>query len=131
MTDKTKTISVRLPVETADELEETLKNQGLTLRKMLTGIAKGENFAPKDGVYTQFDGEIARDIEGMAKCFGMTLEEMMEGVCEGLTYGSLTVMDGRVVGIPDVNLETLYDKCHEVNVDPQDAIDRLVKEMER
>ena len=129
MTDKTKTISVRMPVETAEELEKTLKNQGITLRKLLTGIANGENFTPKDGVYTQFDEEMVRDIEGMAKCFNLTMAEMMEGVCEGLNCGSLTVLDGRVVGIPDLDLESLYDACHEANIDPQKAIDRLVKEI--
>lgn len=142
MTDKTKTISVRLPVETVDELEKTLKKQGITLRNLLTGMANGEinaeNFIPEDssalsdGVYTQYvplDEEIVRDIEKMAKCFGMTLEEMMEGVCEGLNCGSLTVLDGRVAGIPEIDLERLYEACHEANIDPQEAIDKLVKDM--
>ena len=65
----------------------------------------------------------------MASFFGTDTDGLLNGIYEGLNDGTLTFRDGKVVGDTGLELDRLYDICHDMNVDPQEAIDKLVKEM--
>lgn len=69
------------------------------------------------------------EIDSMAKFFGMTGGEMLKGVCEGLTDGNLTVENGKVVGVPEIDLDNLKEACHERGIGMQEAIDKTVKSL--
>ena len=69
------------------------------------------------------------EIDSMAKFFGMTGGDLLKGVCDGLMDGHLTVENGKVVGVPEVNLEKLEEACHERGIGMQEAIDKTVKNL--
>lgn len=69
------------------------------------------------------------EIDSMAKFFGMDGGELLKGVCDGLMDGNLTVENGKVVGVPEVNLEKLEEACHERGIGMQEAIDKTVKNL--
>lgn len=69
------------------------------------------------------------EIDSMAKFFKMDGRELLKGVCDGLMDGNLTVENGKVVGVPEVNLEKLEEACHERGIGMQEAIDKTVKNL--
>ena len=67
----------------------------------------------------------------MAVFWGITGSELLKGVYAGLEDGNLSYENGKVVGIPEVDLENLYDVCHERGIEPQEAINKLVLTMRK
>ena len=149
MTDKTKTISVRLPNETAEEFEKWLKDQGLTAREFITGVVNGEIDGSKDGGYRKsrgldsvntekqpkteskyrIDEEILDDLATMKNFIGGSVNEMIRLFAEGLNVGSIIYENGKLQGVSDIYLGDFKEKCRELNVDPQKALDKWVKDM--
>lgn len=131
---KTRTRTVRISNESADYFEK------LPLNKVIEGVYTlifekkivfdGENLkiSEKSGLTPNKDLE---EIESMAKFFGMDVGELLKGVCDGLMDGNLTVENGKVVGVPEVNLEKLEEACHERGIGMQEAIDKLVLTMKK
>ena len=71
------------------------------------------------------------EIDSMAKFFGMDGGELLKGVCAGLMDGNLTVENGKVVGIPEVNLDNFKEACHEKGIDLQKALDKATQSIRR
>lgn len=129
---KTRTRTVRISNESADYFEK------LPLNKVIEGVYTlisekkatfdGENLkiSEKSGLTPNKDLE---EIESMAKFFGMDGGELLKGVCEGLMDGNLTVENGKVVGVPKINLDNLEEACHERGIGMQEAIDKTVKSL--
>lgn len=69
------------------------------------------------------------EIDSMAKFFGMDVGDLLKGVCAGLMDGNLTVENGKVVGVPEIDLENLKEACHERGIGMQEAIDKTVKNL--
>ena len=97
----------------------------LSGEKVDRGVNPQKN-SEKSGLTPNKDLE---EIESMAKFFGMTGGEMLKGVCEGLMDGNLTVENGKVVGVPEIDLENLKEACHERGIGMQEAIDKTVKSL--
>ena len=122
MTDKTKTISVRLPLETVEEIEEKLKKEGITLRQMLTEYPK---LRGSKSVNTAKIG-ISHNLEQMLFLMGYTVEEGLKILEKSLEDGVLEVKDGRFTGQTEIDLNEFYDVCHEKNIRPEDAIKKCI-----
>lgn len=69
------------------------------------------------------------EIDSMAKFFGMNGVDLLKGVCDGLMDGNLTVENGKVVGVPEIDLVNLKEACHERGIGMQEAIDKTVKNL--
>ncbi len=129
---KTRTRTVRISNESADYFEK------LPLNKVIEGVYTlisekkatfdGENLkiSEKSGLTPNKDLE---EIESMAKYFGMSTEEVLKGIYNGLNDGYLTVEDGKIVGLPEVDLDNLKEACHERGIGMQEAIDKTVKNL--
>ncbi len=70
-----------------------------------------------------------KEVESMAKFFGMDVGDLLKGVCAGLMDGNLTVENGKVVGVPEIDLDNLKEACHERGIGMQEAIDKTVKNL--
>lgn len=140
MTDKTKIVSVRLPVETVEEIEKRLKAEGFTLREMLTEYSvntthrgnnekssepEGVNTTEGEGVNT-YDMADYENLRQMGCFLGYTPKEMVHLMADGLENGTVTIRDGKIVGQTDLNLDALEEVCHEKGLDLQKAIDKAV-----
>jgi hypothetical protein len=71
------------------------------------------------------------EVESMANFFGFSLDEFLKMVCEGLTEGVLTIEKGKIVGIPDLDLENFKEACHEMGADPQKVLDKATQGVRR
>ena len=131
---KTRTRTVRISNESADYFEKMPLNKVIesvyTLISEKKAVFDGETLKilQKSGLKPNED---LKEIESMANFFGLSTEELLKGMCAGLMDGNLTVENGKVVGIPELELENLYDVCHERGIEPQEAIDKLVLNMRK
>lgn len=71
------------------------------------------------------------EIESMAVFWGISADELLKGVYAGLEDGNLTYEGRKIVGVPELELENLYDVCHERGIEPQTAINKLVTDMRK
>lgn len=151
MTDKTRTMSVRIPNEVASEFEEWLKNEGYTLRELITGVVEGrvtldgpkneisdgksQKIRGLNGVNTKkppkydISEAVLDDLATMKDFAGGSVEEMIRRFDVALNEGSIIYEDGRFMGMPDIYLGDFKEKCREYNLDPQTVLDKWVKEM--
>ena len=129
--------SVRIDNDKLAELEGRLGNKTINawlneqIECYLSGGKGNEGVNPqkkseKSGLTPNKDLE---EIDSMAKFFGMDGGELLKGVCAGLMDGNLTVENGKVVGVPEVNLENLEEACHDRGIGMQEAIDKTVKNL--
>lgn len=72
-----------------------------------------------------------KEVESMANFFGLTLNEMLSKICEGLTDGTLTIENGKIVGTPDLELENFKEACHDMGVEPQKILDKAAQGVRR
>lgn len=132
MTDKTVTISARIPVETAEELKKKLKKGGKTLRDVICEYAEkggvGKN-KPADGVNTVFDEETVQEILSMADFFNLTPRDLLNQVLNGLMEGTLTLVGGKIEGKPSLSLDDLEEACHDRGITVQEAINKTIKSL--
>ena len=131
---KTRTRTVRISNESADYFEKLPLNRviesvyTLILEKTVSFDGENLKILQKSGLKPNED---LKEIESMANFFGLSTEELLKGMCAGLMDGNLTVENGNVVGIPEINLDELEEICHERGIEPQEAIDKLVLTMKK
>ena len=131
--------SVRIDNDKLAELEGRLGGKTINawlneqIECYLSGEKGGKGVNPqknseKTGLTPNKDLE---EIESMAKFFGMDGGELLKGVCAGLMDGNLTVENGKVVGVPEVNLDNFKEACHEKGIDLQKALDKATQSIRR
>jgi len=126
---KGKMIKIRISEELYEGLSQKGTNLSETIRKILKDSFVPQNSGekiPKSGLTPNKDLE---EIDSMAKFFGMDGGELLKGVCAGLMDGNLTVENGKVVGVPEIDLDNLKEACHERGIGMQEAIDKTVKNL--
>lgn len=96
------------------------------IHKLCEGVPA--KISEKSGLTPNKDLE---EIDSMAKFFGMDGGELLKGVCDGLMDGNLTVENGKVVGVPEVNLDNFKEACHEKGIDLQKALDKATQSIRR
>ena len=96
------------------------------IHKLCEGVPT--KISEKSGLTPNKDLE---EIDSMAKFFGMDGGELLKGVCDGLMDGNLTVENGKVVGVPEINLDNFKDACHEKGIDLQKALDKATQSIRR
>ena len=150
MTDKTKTVSVRLNVETVDALNKRFASEGLSLRDFLSVYAGADGFSsgvntkrgsdetPSEsgdgvntttdvGVNTKVDPETMSNVANMCILLGVSLDNGMRLFREALEDGRLSIEGGQLVLNHEIDLSGFYEVCHEKNLDLQKAMDKAVQ----
>ncbi len=134
-TEKKETsIIVRISEELKQNLMAEAKLKNKKLSAYIRDILKGDDFViqnTKSGFSIDISDETYASLMGMISFYGGSLENLVVMLDEAMVEGTVMYEDGKIVGVPQIDLENLYEICHEMNIDPQEAIDRLVKEMER
>jgi len=133
MTDRTKTVSVRLPVEIVDDLNKRLSKEGLTLRDFLSSYAESglSVKSPKSETSLGVNTDITDNLSQMAVFMGTGLGGLVSALNDGLEDGSLSYENGRLVGQSKLKMDRFYEICHDRNLERQKAFDRLVNMLER
>ena len=128
---KGKMIKIRISEELYEGLSQKGANLSETIRKILKDSFVPQNSSekiPKTGLTPNKDLE---EIDSMAKFFGMEGGDLLKGVCAGLMDGNLTVENGKVVGVPELNLENFKEVCHDKGLDPQKALEKAIQSIRR
>lgn len=129
---KTQVIKVRVNEELESKLREMGDNLSGTIRELLekgTVPKKAEDFVPQEEYY--IDEKITSDMSVMAFLNGFTYQTLIEEFHRRLEEGEIVLYEGTMILNGAYDLSKLEDVCHDKNVDVQDAIDRLVREMYR
>lgn len=75
----------------------------------------------------QKDSPEMRDTIQMLTLYGISFDKFLGMMHESLENGNITIEDGGLKTKDSLDLERLYDACHERGIDPQEAIDKTVK----
>lgn len=126
---KEKTIKLRISEELYGEIASKGRNLSETIREILRNSFVPQNSGEKNQKSGLTPSKEVKEIESMAVFFGFTLDEMLKMIYNGLNDGYLTVEDGKIVGLPEVNLDNLKEACHERGIGMQEAIDKTVKNL--
>lgn len=126
---KEKTIKLRISEELYGEIASKGRNLSETIREILRNSFVPQNSEEKIQKSGLAPSKEVKEIESMAVFFGFTLDEMLKMIYNGLNDGYLTVEDGKIVGLPEVDLENLKEACHERGIGMQEAIDKTVKNL--
>jgi hypothetical protein len=124
---KEKTIKLRISEELYGEIASKGRNLSETIREILRNSFVPQNSGEKNQKSGLTPSKEVKEIESMAVFFGFTLDEMLKMIYNGLNDGYLTVEDGKIVGLPEVNLDNLKEACHERGIGMQEAIDKTIK----
>lgn len=126
---KEKTIKLRISEELYGEIASKGRNLSETIREILRNSFVPQNSDEKNLKTGLTPSKEVKEIESMAVFFGFTLDEMLKMIYNGLNDGYLTVEDGKIVGLPEVGLDSLKEACHERGIGIQEAIDKTVKNL--
>ena len=126
---KGKMIKIRISEELYKRLSQKGTNLSETIRKILKDSFVPQNSDEKIQKSGLTPSKEVKEIESMAVFFGFTLDEMLKMIYNGLNDGYLTVEDGKIVGLPEVDLDNLKEACHERGIGMQEAIDKTVKNL--
>lgn len=126
---KEKTIKLRISEELYGEIASKGRNLSETIREILRNSFVPQNSDEKNQKSGLTPSKEVKEIESMAVFFGFTLDEMLKMIYNGLNDGYLTVEDGKIVGLPEVDLDNLKEACHERGIGMQEAIDKTVKNL--
>lgn len=96
------------------------------IHKLCEGVPT--KISEKSGLTPNKDLE---EIDSMAKFFGMDGGDLLKGVCDGLMDGNLTVENGKVAGVPEIDLDNFKEACHEKGIDLQKALDKATQSIRR
>lgn len=72
-----------------------------------------------------------RDTIQMLTLYGISFDKFLGMMHESLENGNITIEDDGLKTKDSLDLERLYDVCHERGIDPQEAIDKTVKMIRR
>lgn len=124
--------SVRIDNDKLEVLEQRLGNKSINawLNEQIAGFVEGKPTEIPEKIEASPNKDL-KEIESMASFFGVTTEDLLKGVCDGLTDGNLTIEKGKVVGVPDIELDRFKEVCHDVNQDPQEMLDKVTGLIEK
>lgn len=122
--------AVRIDNDKLAELEQRLAGRSINswLNEKITEFIEGKPVKISEKSEASPNNDL-KEVESMANFFGLTLDKMLSKICEGLTDGTLTIENGKVVGVPEIDLENLKEACHDRGIGMQEAIDKTVKNL--
>lgn len=126
---KEKTIKLRISEELYGEIASKGRNLSETIREILRNSFVPQNSDEKNPKSGLTPSREVQEIESMANFFGFSLDEMLKKIYDGLNEGTLTIENGKIVGVPEVDLDNLKEACHERGIGMQEAIDKTVKNL--
>lgn len=128
---KERTVKLRISEELYGEIASKGRNLSETIREILRNSFVPQNSDEKNQKSGLTPSKEVKEIESMAVFFGFTLDEMLKMIYNGLNDGYLTVEDGKIVGLPEVDLDNFKEACHEKGIDLQKALDKATQSIRR
>lgn len=128
--------SVRIDNIKLAELEEKIGEKSINawlnecIERFLSGEEVGmPQYNPNAKSKYAIDEAVLDDLATMQSFAGGSVGEMIRRFDEALNAGLIVCEGGQFKGMPEIYLDDFKDKCRDLNIDPQKAIDKWVKEM--
>ena len=131
MTDKTKTVSARIPNEVADEMEKRLKAESYSLRELITDYANGRSVNTEKSEKNLFPEGAVKEIGLMANYFGVGVDELFDAIFTGLEEGYLSMENGKVIGVPEIDLDEFKEACKDIGAEPETVLKKAVASLRK
>lgn len=140
--NKTRTRTIRISNECADYFADKPLNKAVEgIYKLICDgrIRFAEEKIEIVGVHTEDsekkspkgedekDSPEMRDTIQMLTLYGISFDKFLGMMHESLENGNITIEDDGLKTKDSLDLERLYEVCHERGIDPQEAIDKTVK----
>lgn len=77
------------------------------------------------------DKAVEKDLVDMCKLSGISTHDFFRGVSELWNDGEIGIDGERVKSLGHYNIERLVELCHIMNINPQEAIDKITRSMEK
>ena len=129
---KTKTVKLRITEELLEEIEKVDSgNVSRTIRELIMrGLGKNSK-KPIERPVVEMSEDL-KEISSMAKCCGTTLDNMIKGFRQMLEEDEIHCQNGFMyTDVCPFNYKNFIEVCKDKNVNPQEALDRFTKIMER
>lgn len=118
---KETTIILRVNVETKDRLTREADMEHISLSEYLRKKL-GDNSVIQNEISPEM-----RDTIQMLTLYGISFDKFLGMMHESLENGNITIEDDELKTKDSLDLERLYEVCHERGIDPQEAIDKTVE----
>ena len=137
---KTRTRTVRISNESADYFEKLPLNKVIesvyTLISEKKAVFDGENLKISEKSVLShskynINEKILDDLATMQTFMGGSVEEMIRLFDEAVNEGIINYEHGKLVGVPDIDLNRFKEACHDINRDPQEILDKVVVMIEK
>ena len=137
---KTRTRTVRISNESADYFEKLPLNKVIesvyTLISEKKAVFDGENLKISEKSVLShskynINEKILDDLATMQTFMGGSVEEMIRLFDEAVNEGIINYENGKLVGVPDIDLNRFKEACHDINRDPQEILDKVVVMIEK
>lgn len=115
---KETTLILRVNTETKDRLTGEAERGHISLSEYLR---------KKLGDNSVIQNPIMADLMKMLSLCGIGYEDFIKIVHKALENGDISIENGEIRTRDSLDLERLYEVCHERGIDPQEAIDKTVK----
>lgn len=122
---KETTIILRVNVETKDRLTREADMEHISLSEYLRKKL-GDNSVIQNDISPEM-----RDTIQMLALYGISFDKFLGMMHESLENGDITIENGGLKTKDSLDLERLYDACHERGIDPQETIDKTVEMIRR
>lgn len=121
------TKTVRINQADLGVIEEIMSRERVSWSGAVHYLCANVGYTPKKNNQEGVLGEEWADTLRMLELWGIPLSDFLQMLHEALENGEISLDGGRIVTKDSLDLERLYDACHEKGIDPQDAIDKTVK----
>lgn len=122
---KETTIILRVNVETKDRLTREADMEHISLSEYLRKKL-GDNSVIQNDISPEM-----RDTIQMLALYGISFDKFLGMMHESLENGDITIEGGGLKTKDSLDLERLYEACHERGIDPQETIDKTVEMIRR
>lgn len=120
--------SVRIDNDKLERLERKLGGRTINswlnekIEEEVEGIKIAKDFLPS---------AMEEELGSMAGFFAMSADELLDGIFAGLREGYLTVEEGKVVGVPEVDLDEFKKVSKFFNRTPDEMMRDVIKGLKR
>lgn len=124
------TKTVRINAEDLKVIEGIMADKGLSWSGAIHFLANNAGTPSKNPEKSSLSAEL-EDIKEMVGLFGIGFEDFTVKLCDAMNDGTIYIDEGEIKVQTDLMLDEFYEVCHEANVEPQDAINKVVQMLRR
>ena len=122
--------SVRIDNDKLEELEKRLGGRSINswLNEQIVEYLTGK---PQKTEKNLFPEGAVKEIGLMANYFGVGVDELFDAIFTGLEEGYLSMENGKVIGVPEIDLDEFKEACKDIGAEPEAVLKKAVASLRK